>query len=646
MPHRRMGMRRLLFNTDVWGCAGYFLSESTWPRATGSLYKIGFLCKLFIMTIRNVCQQLKLVGLLALVILTVLTPPAVAQDPPPAESAPSFDPRFGIVDSFVNTEAANATGAGWTRVFFRWDVVQPAGPFDWKPANVPDTLLNAEIAAGREVVAVLIGTPAWATDSRFSTAVPPLEFWGDFVFKIASQYKGRIKHWVIWNQPDITDPASSNHTWDGTEADYYLLLKEAYLKIKAVDPEMQVHLAGLTYTWDRNRGTSQYLSRLLEIIVADPQAAEENYFFDAVSYHLYYDPGQILEILTDVRGILDRYGLGHKPVWINETNAPPSEDYIEPLEAPAAFNITLEEQSAFVIQAFALALAGGAERIAFNKMRNERNHPESVEPYGLLRGDDSRRPAFNAFQVVTRHFRGEQNTTWLQLGNVYIVTMDRGGQTTTVLWNVAPTPATFNLNAIAPQALLVDEQGNEQTVAASNGVYTIQLPGAVCSNGSNCFIGGAPRLIIEQGSPEQRPALLPVLTPTPSPSPVLTATPVPTDTPLPSPPTLTPTPAPPPASLARADREEAGDAPVADILPSPEDDPPPVLAALPDPELELPEADQAIDEPITPNPTTVPPVTLSTVLKPRRILWLFVIGLIVFTVSYGVQVAIWYRLKR
>ena len=45
-------------------------------------------------------------------------------------------------------------------------------------------------------------------------------------------------------------------------------------------------------------------------------------------------------------------------------------------------------------------------------------------------------------------------------------------------------------------------------------------------------------------------------------------------------------------------------------------------------------------------PTTVPAVSLRTVLTPRRLVWLFIAGLIVFTVSYGVQVAIWYRLKR
>ena len=67
---------------------------------------------------------------------------------------------------------------------------------------------------------------------------------------------------------------------------------------------------------------------------------------------------------------------------------PPPRDPLEPLSGLAGVSVTLPEQSAFVIQAFALALAGGAERIAFNKMRNDNPHPELIEPYGLLRADD------------------------------------------------------------------------------------------------------------------------------------------------------------------------------------------------------------------------------------------------------------------
>jgi hypothetical protein len=592
------------------------------------------------MTIRNVRRHLQLAAIFFLFSLVYVMPPVIAQDPPPPEEPPSpFDPRFGIVDSFVTVEEANAAGAGWSRIFLRWDVVQPGGPSDWKPANVPDTFLDAEIASGREIVAVLIGTPTWATDSGTSTAVPPIEFWGDFVSKIATQYKGRIKHWVIWHQPDVSDPTSPNYTWDGTAEDYYRLLKEAYFKIKAVDPEMEVHLAGLTYTWDQAQGNPQYLARLLDIIEADPQAVEANYFFDVVTYHRYYDPRQILAMITAVRSTLESYGLD-KPIWLNETNAPPSEDPFEPLSAPADTNVTLEEQSAFVIQAFALALAGGAERVAFNKMRNETVHPESIEPYGLLRGDNSRRPAFNAFRVVTKHFAGTTRATWQQLGNVYIVTLDRGGQTTTVLWSMDVNPTVFPLNAIAPQALLVDESGNEQTIAANNGIYSVELPWAICSNGADCFIGGAPRLIVESGSPDQRAPLAAVpasaAPPTPTPPPPPTDTPGPAITPSP-PPALTPTStsiAPPtPFTTVGTQGGVTAEAPA-------KDNPPPM--ALPDPDLEL-TAGEAVP---VPTATVVPPVSLSTIITPRRILWLFIVALVVFTVSYGVQVIIWYRLRR
>jgi hypothetical protein len=75
---------------------------------------------------------------------------------------------------------------------------------------------------------------------------------------------------------------------------------------------------------------------------------------------------------------------------------------------------------------------------------------------------------------------------------------------------------------------------------------------------------------------------------------------------------------------------------------------PPDPGALPDPDFDPfaapsePPLDEAPEAILTP----VPPVTLGTVLTPTRLLWLFIIGLVVFTVAYGVQVALWYRFKR
>lgn len=588
------------------------------------------------MAIRIIQQTLIWLGLLGLLSSTWLSSAVSAQNPAPPFNgvAAGPDPRFGIVDSFVNSAEATAAGAGWSRIFLRWDVIQPAGPTDWKPANVPDTYLDAEIAAGRQIVAVLIGTPGWATDSGSSTSPPPRELWGDFVYKMAAQYKGRIYHWVIWNLPDISDPESTSYTWAGNEEDYYRLLKEAYQKIKAVDPAIQVHLAGLTYTWDRDRNNAQYLKRLLNIIKADPQAPAENYFFDAVTYHFYLHPGQILEALAEIRSILDAEDLGYKPVWINELNAPPSGNTLEPLAQPAAMQATLQEQSNYLIQAFALALAGGAERIAFNKLRYDSDSPDTGGPYGLLRADNTRRPAFEAFQVVSKHFAGVQKATWLQLGEITIVTLDRDGQTTTVLWNMTAAPTTFTLNAIAPQALLVDEQDNEQVIQANNGLYVLQLPGANCSQEPEaCFIGGPPRLVVEVGSPEQRAALLPLASATPTlvpPVPAATAGAV--ASPLPPPPTLTPT-------ITPAGQELA--AQVTTTPPAAEGITP--ALALPAPGMGQPEASGVI---LAATPIPVPPVSLGGVLRPERVLWLFLIGVFVFTASYGIQVVIWYRLKR
>lgn len=75
-----------------------------------------------------------------------------------ADPAPPPDPRFGIVEAYTDPAAAAEAGAGYTRVILRWDVIQPAGPDDWKPANVPDPLIAGELAAGRQV-GLLIGTP-------------------------------------------------------------------------------------------------------------------------------------------------------------------------------------------------------------------------------------------------------------------------------------------------------------------------------------------------------------------------------------------------------------------------------------------------------------------------------------------------------
>jgi hypothetical protein len=565
-------------------------------------------------------------ALVGLIVVSLLMPGAalsIAQAPPP-------DPRFGIVEAYVNSAAATEAGAGYTRIIFRWDLIQPGGIDDWKPANVPDPFIEAELAAGREVVAALVGTPAWASadGSDSPKAVPDMSYWEHFVRRMAQQYQGRIRHWIVWNEPDVWDVGHPGNTWEGSEEDYFRLLKTAYLVIKDVDPTLQVHVAGLTYFWDWEHGRRQYLDRLLDVIVADPEAAANGYYFDAVTYHLYFNPRQTLDIIGEVQDTLGTHGVMAKEIWINETNAPPSEDPQEPPWSTPRFRLTLEEQSAFVIQEFALAFAAGADRVEFYKLRNSADHVESIEPYGLLRADDSRRPVFNAYQVVTTYLRDFRAVQWQRLGDVYAVTFDRGETTTTVLWTMSRTSTRFSINAIASQATLVDEGGNLSTLAAQGGTYTVELPGAICTQETNCFIGGAPRLLVEVGSPANRPGLIPVATPSPTPesgegTEGIKATSTPTRTSSP-----TTAPAQPSAPVFQPTLQATAATLTATSTP------PAVaqnLAPVPSPQ---------------PAPTALPPITPLSIFTPARCLILIIVGLVVFTVTYGIQVALWWRRQR
>jgi hypothetical protein len=468
------------------------------------------------------------VWLAAIVLMVARVAPAQAVRAPDAPP----DLRFGIVESFANPAAASEAGAGYTRIILRWDVIQPAGPADWKPANVPDPLLAGELAAGREVVGLLIGTPDWAAapgQLPGSRAVPDMAAWEAFTRRMAQHYQGRIRHWVIWNEPDVWQEGHPGKTWDGTLEDYALLLKTAYGAIKGVDPSLQVFVAGMTYYWDWEHGRRRYLDRLLEAIAADPDAPANGYFFDGVVYHLYFTPRQTVDVLEETWQSLARHDMAGKQIWINETNAPPSNDPQEPPWSTPRFRITLEEQAAFMVQQFSLAFAHGASRVQVYKLRNTADHPESIEPFGLLRADDSPRLAFAAFQTVTAYLGGFTAAREERQGDVTAVTFERNDATTTVLWADGMAARSVAVRAIAPQALLVDGTGRGQPVTAQNGVYRLTLPGAVCSDGPPCRIGGAPRLLVEEGAAAGRAAL--AAAPAPGPA-----------SPAKTPPTVQPTP--------------------------------------------------------------------------------------------------------
>jgi hypothetical protein len=158
------------------------------------------------------------------------------------------------------------------------------------------------------------------------------------------------------------------------------------------------------------------------------------------------------------------------------------------------------------------------ERVQVYKLYNSPEHPEDVHPFGLLRGDKSRRPAFEAYKLATTWLAGWQKVNYFEQGDVVALVFERPADTVTVLWNWANEPREATLQAIDSQGVLLDQSGQSQTITAERGRYRLTLPPAECFGG--CFIGGPTFLLVEQHPPDQRFPLAVEPTPTPTPTPV------------------------------------------------------------------------------------------------------------------------------
>jgi cell division septation protein DedD len=375
----------------------------------------------------------------------------------------------------------------------------------------------------------------------------PGNLWATFVRTIVRRYAGRIDHWIVWNEPDIA-PGEYGVQWEGSVADFVQLTKVAYLVARQENPNVVIHFAGLTYWHDVVNGRPLYLQRYLDAAREDPDAAAHNYFFDAISLHIYFTTDSVYDITAEFAALLRRNGLS-QPIWINETNAPPFDDPLNPWTIPD-WKVTLDQQAGFIVQAFAQGLAAGAERVAVYKLIDFPPYPLGYEPYGLVRADGVRRPAYEAMRAVVGHFAGVRSAQMDRTAARSIVTLDRGGQTTRVLWARGKNRVAVSLPALAPQALLVSHLGETQTITPTDGVYRLTLPGALCADPLHgCAVGGAPLILVEDATVDAvfqpQVTFAPTPTATPSPTATLAPSPVPSETPTLAPTaTASPTPKP------------------------------------------------------------------------------------------------------
>jgi hypothetical protein len=427
------------------------------------------------------------------------------------------DGRLGAVEAFRAGDPGLVTGAGvgWERITFWWRGLQEGPGASLNPFYFPMEYVDAERAQGRQVVGLLMNTPDWAAadPGRGGTSVPknlslphdhPENYWGQFVRRVVELYKGRIDTWIIWNEPDITPdaPNAAYFLWAGSPADYYQLLKVAYLNAKEVNPGAQILSAAVTYWTDIHLGREQWFDRFLRVVAADPSARQHNYYFDVCALNLYTSPQNLYTVPGLYHQLMQERGFD-KPIWITETNVIPYDDPVNAgtaLGTRAQMRATLDEQADFVVQAMAMGLAAGVQKIAVYKMKD--GDGDVVNGQALLRSDLSRRPAYAAYQVAAQFFSKFDSARLFAPGDLRQVVFDARARRVSVLWSAAPQPLSVRVPVGADgQALFVDRTGESYPVRAEDGAFGFELRPATAntdlSDPGTYLIGGRPVVLVE-----------------------------------------------------------------------------------------------------------------------------------------------------
>jgi hypothetical protein len=324
----------------------------------------------------------------------------------------------------------------------------------------------------------------------------PNNLWASFVRKAASYYSSRgVRRFIIWNEPDISSD-TYGYEFEGTLDDYYQLLKVGYLAAKEGNPDAIIHMAGTTYWHDVNAGRRLYVDRLLEKITADPDAAAHDDYFDVVTLHIYFRADTVYTIVRAMRDVLAKYNLQSKSVWIDETNASPNLDPQWPVTRPN-WQITLDQQASFLVQAAGLGLAAGADHIGVYKFYDWAL-PPGGESFGLLRADGSRRPAFDTWAMVIQNLNGVTQANLAQNADVDVVRLTRAdGQEIIIAWARTSSPAQIQVSATSEQAQLYDQYGNMMIARPLSNQYALTLPGALCNEVDGCPVGGLVSLLVQ-----------------------------------------------------------------------------------------------------------------------------------------------------
>ncbi len=306
-----------------------------------------------------------------------------------------YEKDFKLLDSL---------GVRLLRISFGWDAIETSeGHFDW--GFWDDLVETAVDDYGITLIPYVAYTPRWnATNQEeaFFWRSPPVDYeaFGRFMTQLVTRYKGRIKTWELWNEPDI------EWYWTGPAEDFARFVKIGSEAVRRADPEATVVLGGLAHDTD-------YLLELFRDHAISPAV-------DVVNMHNYYETWATYPVedigayVGRVAEIVGRYGQG-QPLWMAEVGYSTFRrgSYVSPgYEAYYAYEHTPAFQAVQLVRTVTAALA--TDKLSALAWYEVKDLPPSEEVIGdndnnrflgVAYADHTWKPAARALAFVNTLYR-------------------------------------------------------------------------------------------------------------------------------------------------------------------------------------------------------------------------------------------------
>ena len=252
-----------------------------------------------------------------------------------------------------------------------------------------------------------------------------------------------------------------------------------------------IHLAAPNWWVDSAAGREPYLARLLRVLDTDP--ASPRYFFDVITVRVSGNTAAVWSTIADVNAMVETAGIDPRPIWL-EAGAQPGN-----AGGATAFTITSAQAVDFVVQATALGLAAGAERIAFAGLHHTPD--EAFSPASVLH-DIERLPAFDAYRSVIDTFSSTQWITRHAHPAAELIVLEGVDRDVYMMWAIKdePVPVSITSNVENETATLITPHDQPAEIVSQMidwpAAFRVTLPPAQRDTNGFLTIAGPPMIVV------------------------------------------------------------------------------------------------------------------------------------------------------